>query len=151
LPGERLILKETDKAPVDAGYPAPEFNAAVWGSERSFRLSEHRGKTVVLTFWSPLCSGSKAEAALYDRLARDFTGDDRIRFIASIKEAGPLQAYLKDHPHAFIHVVGLELWDTYGVTAPFVTFLIDSSGRITKRLFGYGADLEKNIRELIGK
>jgi len=151
FPREKLILKETDKRPVDAGFPAPDFEAAVWGTNRIFKLSEQRGKITVLTFWSPLCPGSKAEAVLYDRLAASFSGDARVNFVASITDAAPLEAYMKDHRHSFAHIVGSSLWETYGVTAPFVTFLIDQRGQIVKRVFGFSPDLEKEARAQMKK
>lgn len=148
---EKLLMKEIDRKPVDAGHPAPDFEAAVWRSDRVFKLSEHKGEIVVLTFWTPLCPGSKAEAPLYHALAKSFSGDARVRFVAVSKDAPTLEAYLKDHEHAFTHVVDPALWDTYGVTAPFVTFVIDGRGTIVTRQFqaGFKGGLEEQLRALV--
>jgi len=146
---ETLSMRETDQKPVDAGQPAPDFEAAVWPSDGVFKLSEHRGKVVVLTFWTPLCPRGKGEAPLYHALAKSFAGNEGVRFVAVIREAAHLEAYLKDHPHAFTHVVNPALFETYGVTAAFVTFLIDGRGTIVSRQFGFSAGLEGQVRELL--
>lgn len=149
--GETLRLEEVDRKPVDAGYPAPDFDAAVWGSDERFKLSEHRGEIVVLTFWSPLCGGSRAEAELYDALAEEFKTDPRIRFVAVVSDADALADFLKERRLGFTHVVDPGLWSTYGVTAPFVTFVIDGETRIVRRTFRFGPEIGSDLRKLAAK
>lgn len=149
--GETLRLEEVDRKPVDAGYPAPDFDAAVWGSDERFKLSEHRGEIVVLTFWSPLCGGSRAEAGLYDALAEEFKTDPRIRFVAIVSDADALADFLKERRLGFTHVADPGLWSTYGVTAPFVTFVIDGETRIVRRTFRFGPEIGSDLRKLAAK
>ena len=147
---EKMLMKETDRQPVDAGHPAPDFEARVWGSDAVFKLSEHRGEIVVLTFWTPLCPGSKHNAALFHALATSFADEKRVRFIAVINDAKVLEAFLESHEHAFTHVVDTALWDTYGVVAPFPTFVIDGRGTIVTRQWGFTSGLEGQVRALLG-
>jgi ubiquinone/menaquinone biosynthesis C-methylase UbiE/thiol-disulfide isomerase/thioredoxin len=149
--GETLRLEEVDRKPVDAGYPAPDFDAAVWGSDERFKLSEHREEIVVLTFWSPLCGGSRAEAELYDGLAEEFKTDPRIRFVAVVSDTDALEDFLKERRLGFTHVVDPGLWSTYGVTAPFVTFVIDGEARIVRRTFRFGPEIGSGLRKLAAK
>jgi ubiquinone/menaquinone biosynthesis C-methylase UbiE/thiol-disulfide isomerase/thioredoxin len=149
--GETLRLEEVDRKPVDAGFPAPDFEVSLWGSGERFRLSEHRGELVVLNFWSPLCVGSKGEAALYDGLAREFGTDPRIRFIAVVHDAEALTSFLKDRRHSFAHAVDPDLWSVYGVTAPFVTFVIDEGSRIVRRFFRFSPEIGADLRKLTEK
>jgi len=148
---ETLRLEEVDRKPVDAGYPAPDFDVPVWGSGERFKLAEHRGEIVVLTFWSPRCSGSNAEASLYDGLAGEFKTKPKIRFVAATADADALTAYLKDHRHSFTHVVDPDLWTTYGVTAPFVTFVIDEGAKIVRRYFRFNPAIAADLKKLSEK
>lgn len=149
FPAAKIRLKETDRSPVDQGFPAPEFEVNLWKSEETFKLTEHKGDIVVLTFWSPLCPGSKVEASLYSQLAKKFGINSSLYFLAVTNDDKALENYLSSTSHNFQHSVSSELWDRYGVTAPFVTILIDSDGIIKKRFFQYSADLEEEIASLL--
>lgn len=146
---ERLRLEETERIPVDEGFPAPEFESPIWGKEETFKLSGHKGKFLVLVFWSPLCGGSKAEAPLYSRLADTFKGDSRIRFLAVVKEEKELTDYFAKNSHSCEHIVSSELWERYGVTAPFVAFVIDGKGKIRKRFFEFQPELSVTIKKIL--
>jgi hypothetical protein len=108
-----------------------------------------KGKTTLLTFWSPRCSGSKAEAVLYDRMADEFKGNSSVNLIAVISDESDLKDYLKQNRHSFRHVVSTELWTRYGVSAPFVTLIIDGQGKIRKRYFRFNPEIAEMIRKCL--
>jgi peroxiredoxin len=145
---EKIILEETKQKPVDEGYPAPDFEANIWKANKTFRLSEQKGKFTVMTFWSPLCPGSKAEAPLYRKLANEFKADPAITFLAIISDSTALKNFLKEHQHSFWHIVNAGLWDQFGVTAPFVTLIIDKNGIIKKRYFKFTSEISNELQKM---
>jgi len=149
--GEQVVLEESDRTPVDEGFPAPEFEAPIWGKRDAFKLSDHKGKILVLVFWSPMCNGSRAEAPLYSRLAEEFSADLQIRFLAVVREEIELTDYFAENSHSFEHIVDPDLWDRYGVTAPFVTFVIDRQGEILKRLFEFQPELSATLKQMLNQ
>lgn len=148
FPNEKIILEKTKQKPVDEGYPAPDFEAKIWETNRMFRLSEQKGKFTIITFWSPLCPGSKAEAPVYSKLANEFKDDPAITFLAIISDSTSLKNYLKEHQHSFWHIVNAGLWDKFGVTAPFVTFIIDKNGIIKRRYFRFTSEISNELQKL---
>lgn len=146
---EKLILEETDRTPVDQGFPAPDFDVPLWQSEQTLNLADQKGKLTILTFWSPLCSGSRDQAALYSRLAEEYRSDSAVTFLAVTNDEAALKDYLKDNPHHFQHTISPELWDLYGVTAPFVTFLIDTDGMILKRFFQFSVEIGEEVNRWV--
>lgn len=146
---EIVILKETDQKPADEGYPAPEFETTIWPTKEKFELSKQKKRITVITFWSPLCSGSKAEAPYYDALRNQFQRNSFTDFIAVTNDSSALSEYLLSHQHSFIHVVDEKLWALYGVTAPFVTFIVDQNGQIVKRYFRFNSEIATVLTTLL--
>ena len=146
---EIVILEETDQKPIDEGYPAPEFEATIWSTKEKFELSKQKERITVVTFWSPLCSGSKAEAPYYDALRNQFQRNSSIDFIAVTNDSSALSEYLQSHKHSFVHIVDDKLWALYGVTAPFVTFVVDQNGQIVKRYFKFNSEIAAVLTTLL--
>jgi hypothetical protein len=78
-------------------------------------------------------------------MAEEYVSAPSVTFLAATNDEVALASYLKDHPHRFPHAVDPTLWEIYGVTAPFVTFLIDRDGMILKRYFRFSTEIAADI------
>jgi peroxiredoxin len=95
------------------------------------RLSDHRGKLVVLDFWFVGCAGCLAEHkelnALADKLS---VRDDVVLLSVALNDEKTLEWYLKKHPLAFSVVPnGEELCNSIGITAYPTHVVIDRAGQ----------------------
>ncbi len=141
------------------GKPAPDFELpllppyrADWGER--FRLSEHRGKPVVLNFWASWCyPACYEEAPVLEAAWRGYK--DRVLFFGintQDKEAAALE---------FIRRFGLtfpqgydprgKVGIDYGMYGVPETFFIDAEGRVRSRYAGSieASELRKRIQEVL--
>lgn len=145
---ETVTLIETNKQPVDERYPAPKFREKLWGSNDTFSIPNENEKITLLTFWSPYCSGSREEVKSYNDLKSEFQDQLSIDFVAVISDSTALREFLENNVHSFSHIANRELWDLYGVTAPFATFIINKQGLIVKRFFGFSEKISEELVKL---
>ena len=84
-----------------AGRPAPEFSAMdIQG--KSVTLSDFKGKTVLLDFWTTWCPPCRADAPALDKLYRKYGEHDLMIVGISVSEDRAIvEQFLKAHPHSF--------------------------------------------------
>ncbi len=141
------------------GKQAPDFELpllppyrAEWGER--FRLSEHRGKPLVLNFWASWCyPACYEEAPVLEAGWRKYR--DRVLFFGvntQDKEAAALDFVRRfglTFPQGYDPrgKVGID-YGMYGVPE---TFFIDAEGRVRYRHAGAitSPDLEKRVREVL--
>jgi len=140
------------------GQPAPDFTLPLVGGG-SVKLSELRGKVVMINFWATWCPPCRAEMPSMERLYAQ-TKDLGFQILAVNVEADGLQMlpdYLKDHPHSFPIPVDDqgEVQTAYGVFRFPESFLVDRQGVIVEHIIG-GRDwaerpMVEKIRALTGQ
>ncbi|MBI1350435.1 MAG: redoxin domain-containing protein [Actinomycetales bacterium] len=70
--GSIVVLPESERV------PAPEIEGVTLGGD-TFRLSEHRGKPVVINVWASWCAPCRAEAPSLAKAAREL--GDTVQFV----------------------------------------------------------------------
>jgi len=118
---------------------AKEFHVAT-PDNRQLKLSEFKGKVVVLNFWATWCKPCEEEMPSMERLHQRFK--DKGLVVLALSEdaggAGVVSPYLKKHKLTF--AVGLDpkmsVAGLYGVWAIPSTFIIDKRGN--RALFANG-------------
>lgn len=75
--------------------PAPDFSLTLFGTGETLRLSDMRGKVVVLNFWASWCPPCRDEAPTFERVWKEY----------------------KDRGVVF---VGVDIWDTDEDAAKFL-------------------------------
>lgn len=136
------------------GKDAPAFTLQGLAGEESVRLSDFRGKVVLVDFWASWCLPCRQlmpriaalKAAYPDievvAISVDANRDKAITFQRQV-EPSLRAAHDGDHKVA----------DAFGVERMPSSFLIDKAGRLRFRHDGYGADdfdaIERQIRLLL--
>lgn len=121
------------------GKRAPDFSLQTLDG-KTLKLSDLRGKAVVLNFWATWCSPCKAEMPWFVDFQKEY-GSQGLQIVGvamddSAKEE--IAKFAKDMSVNYPIVLGKEsLADQYGgVEFLPTTFYIDRSGNIQNRVFG---------------
>jgi peroxiredoxin len=136
------------------GNPAPDF-ALKDLAGTTVKLSDFRGKVVVLNFWATWCPPCRQEIPSMMRLNQAMAGKDFQMLAVSIDEGG------KDAVAGFFRKSGMALpalLDTdqavgkrYGLTGVPETFVIDKKGVILKKVVGAMDWSEPAVLEFLEK
>jgi cytochrome c biogenesis protein CcmG, thiol:disulfide interchange protein DsbE len=123
--------------PSNAGKRAEDFALTLEGKQA--RLSEFRGKVVVLNFWASYCGSCVEEMPDLDRLQGRIRSRGGIVLAVSVDEnCGSYEEFLKRHPVRFqttcepTKKVSLD----YGTVMIPETYIIDREGRIVRKVIG---------------
>jgi len=129
-----------DKAPVPReGASAPDFTLEGVSGEK-VRLSDLRGKVVLLNFWASWCPPCREEIPSLFTLNAALTGKNFRMLAVAIDEGG------RDQVMEFFRRTGVSLpalfdpggnvGKSYGITGVPETFVIDKQGVIRKKVIG---------------
>jgi peroxiredoxin len=134
------------------GKPAPDFQLTnIDGS--NLRLSDLRGKAVLLNFWATWCPPCKVEMPWFVELQKQY-GPQGLQIVGVAMDAGNAH----DEVAKFAKEMGLnypvllgndKIADQYGgVDSLPTTFYIGRDGKIVTRVFGLVShrEIEENVR-----
>lgn len=142
---------------------APEF-ALEDSAGKIGRLSEYRGRVVLLDFWATTCGGCVKEipdfidiAQAYERRGLTTLGvseDIVYENLSGAEEAwGRVRPFVRDHKIGYRILMGdSRVTAAYDINALPLTYLIDRKGRVAATYSGMvdRANLEANITRLLG-
>jgi peroxiredoxin len=120
------------------GGPAPEISLKdLQGHE--VRLSDFRGKVVLLNFWATWCKPCKEEMPAmqtsYEKLRdKGFV----VLAVNELEDTDKVAQHIRDHGHTFEVVMDRNntVANRYGVVGLPVSFLIDAQGIVRERITG---------------
>jgi peroxiredoxin len=111
--------------------PAVAFRDA---NGRPIRLSDYKGKVVVLDFWATWCTGCKVEIPWFMEFQTKYQSEGLETIGAAMDDEGweKVRPYLSEHPFNYPIVAGdaAALAKTFKITGLPLTVLIDRNGRI---------------------
>jgi thiol-disulfide isomerase/thioredoxin len=134
-----------------AGKPAPGLQVKdIKGTVVS--LSELKGKTVLLDFWTTWCPPCQSDASSIEKLNQKYGGKDLVIIGVSVDEdRDTVEKYLKKHPHTYPVVLSSEnhmpppyqigVFPTYLIISPEGTLVTAEQG--DKGFAKLRRDLEK--------
>ncbi|OUS40428.1 hypothetical protein A9R00_06130 [Oleispira antarctica] len=140
-----------DKFPADPAIMAPDFQLPSL-TEDTIRLSDFRGKIVLLNFWATFCAPCRMEMPSLQILSDQYQDSDVVIIAVSLDE-GRKRAIKK-----WITKIGLEFpialegetaGDDYEVSSLPVTFIIGKEGQLIGRMLGERKWDSVETRELI--
>lgn len=137
------------------GQLAPDFELKALDG-RTIRLSDYRGKAVLLNFWATYCGPCKIEMPWIDELQKQYAAQGLVVIgVAQDESQEDVDKFIKEMGVHYTIVMGREaVADAYG-GVQFLpgTFYIDRNGRIVDRVFGLAGhgDIEANIKRSLGQ
>lgn len=120
---------------VVVGKLAPDINLTTLEG-KPFRLSDYRGKAVVVNFWATFCEPCRAEHIALQRTAQSF--GDRAQFVGVIYQEDPdvTARFLKRTLNTYPQVIDpdSDRAIAYGVSGVPETFIIAPDGTVVRRV-----------------
>lgn len=123
---------------------------------KTFDLSEHRGRWVVVNFWATWCTPCLKEIPDLDAFDKARADVDVIGLAYEEIERADMEAFLKEHPMSY----PMAIIDTFNPPADFdtprglpMTYLIAPDGKIAKQFLGptTSEELAKMIEKAMEK
>jgi peroxiredoxin len=117
---------------------ADDFTLPTPGSA-TFRLSEHRGKVVMINFWATWCPPCLQEMPAMERLYRQHKDAGFEMVAVSVDtDAAKVKPYIAEHKFTFRVVLDptMALANTYGVRALPSSFIVDRQGALAALAIG---------------
>jgi thiol-disulfide isomerase/thioredoxin len=153
----RRSAGDTTSGPNDLkGKPAPEFALQTLDG-KSLRLSDFRGKAVLLNFWATWCQPCKIEMPWFVELQKQYAPQGLQVLGVAMDDASPedIGKFAKDLGVDYPILLGKEaVGDAYG-GLPFLpaTFYIGRDGKVVDKVFGLkGKDeIEDNIKKALAE
>ncbi len=137
-PSFDAAMKELDLVRPPGRKTAEDFTVPQL-SGGTFRLSEHRGKTVLVNFWATWCPPCLAEMPAMERLWRQHK-DAGLVIVAVSVDVDPtiVPPFIKERGLTFPVVLDptMALAGTYGARALPASFVIDRRGRLAAFALG---------------
>jgi peroxiredoxin len=146
-----------DTAPV-VGKPAPHFELPDL-SGKTVRLTDFKGRAVLLNFWATWCGPCTAEMPSLNALAATFKDKGLVVLAVSVDSSTkPVRNFLKK-PDATLTVLMDSdkevFFDLYAVMGLPTSFLIDGNGVIVEKFIGErdwnAAEIRNSIADIVRK
>lgn len=139
---------------INVGDMAPDFTVSMLDG-RQIKLSELRGKVVMVCFWATWCPPCRQEIAhLQEGVLDKFAGRDLVVLpISRGEKREVVEKFITDNGYKF--AVGLDpdraIYDLYASNFVPRTFIIGKDGRVVYRNAGYDDEIAKQVNAAISK
>jgi cytochrome c biogenesis protein CcmG/thiol:disulfide interchange protein DsbE len=130
------------------GKQAPDFELQR-ASGGTVRLSDLRGKVVLLDFWATWCVACEEEIPILEQLQKDPAMSDAVVLGVTDEEPEVAQEWLTKYRREFKTLVGAKkTFEEYGAQAVPLLVLIDSEGIIREYVLSFCSD--RRLRAMLG-
>ncbi|MFN7766847.1 MAG: TlpA family protein disulfide reductase [Planctomycetaceae bacterium] len=134
------------------GKPAPDFSLELLDQNQPFKLSQQRGKIVVLEFWATWCGPCIRTMPMVEAAVSEFPAD-QVRLVAVNLSEQPRQIQAMLEAHMLDVTVALDVdgvvAERYEASAIPQTVIIDREGKIVRLFVGGSNDLGDQIKSAI--
>ncbi len=146
---EEDVSQNSYKPPVEQTLPDFTFKTI---DGRELKLSELKGKVVLLNFWATWCPPCKEEMPIFEKEYRRCK-DKGFEVLAVNMDSseGALAKFLKENSYSFtIARPSGELEKELKLMGFPTSYLLDKEGKVYRIRLGVYRELEKDLKELLG-
>lgn len=151
---QKTHQRRRTSSPKMQGQPAPDFSLTSLDGP-TLRLSDYKGKAVLLNFWATWCEPCKIEMPWFVQLQQQY-GPQGLQVLGvAMDDTDPkdIKEFAKKMNVNYPIVVGKEaVGDQYG-GIPYLpsTFYIDREGKVVDRVFGLASrsEIEDNVKKAL--
>jgi len=141
---------------LEPGATAPDFALSKLSGDGTVKLSDYRGRPVVVNFWASWCHPCRKEFPLLADARTKYRGDDLAIIGVSYRDIpSDSRRFVKDQDAkwTFARDDRGAVAKDYGVRAVPQTFFIDADGTIRERVFGITSakDLDQTLKKVLPK
>lgn len=146
--GMFLVSEASARKEISIGEPAPDFNLPVYNQQKNLKLSDHKGKVVLLGFVDT-CEPCRMQAQAMETV-RQYYGD-KVSVIAIVYEdaSGTAELYGRLNPkpkYPLLLDPRHTTEDTFGLWGDPQVAIIDKNGKIAFK--NYITDAKTLIKEI---
>lgn len=134
-----LDSKSTEEQKIQPKFvKAPDFSLTSF-NKNEIKLSNYRGKVVILDFWATWCPPCRAEIPHFIELYKKYKEQGLVIIGMAIDEKYKVEKFIKEYKINYPVVMGDEkiAGDFGGVYGLPTTFIIDKEGYIKEKFVGY--------------
>ncbi len=128
--------REVEAQGVRLGAEAPDF--LLDGLQGPVRLSDQRGRAVLLNFWTSWCGHCVAEMPMIEEYARRYANQLIVLAVNEGESAQTVRDFARAYPYSFTYVLDphYELNDPYRLQGYPTTYFIDAAGIVRYEVVG---------------
>ncbi|WP_452220216.1 peroxiredoxin family protein [Lacinutrix salivirga] len=144
-----ILIEKNPEAEFTVGEKALDFIVKDING-KNIKLSELRGKVVVLNFWFTKCPPCIVEIPELNALKAEFEGQDVVFLAITFNKKENVKQFLKTKE--FNYTMGVNANDaisTYGVQSYPTNMVINQNGEIVLKEIGYRTNIKNVLRESI--
>ncbi len=143
----------TNKGASSGGNVAADFTLQDLNGN-NVRLSDYRGKVVLLEFWATWCPPCRASIPGIEKLYNDYKNKGLVVLAVSVDEDGwdQVRSFISSNGISYTVLKGdNDVEKNYQVRTIPMMLILDKDGRISKRYLGFGneEDLDKDVKAIL--
>lgn len=148
-----ILFACTDKTAQSSGAVASDFTLQDL-SGRNVKLSDYKGKVVLLDFWATWCPPCRASIPAIEKIHKAYKDKGLVVLAVSLDEGGwdAVKSFITEYGITYTVLKGTEdVAMNYMVRTIPMLLVLDKQGRISKRYLGFGneEDLENDIKAIL--
>ncbi|MHC4767369.1 MAG: TlpA family protein disulfide reductase [Planctomycetota bacterium] len=135
---------------ITIGQPCPNWELTA-SDGKTHRLSDYRGKLVLLDFWASWCPHCKNAMPAVQKIHDTYSGRGVAVFALNCRDRGAVDpvAFVRGLGYSYLVANGNEVTVDYRVGALPSFYLIDGEGRLLHRDTGYSEEKERQLIAII--
>jgi len=143
----------TDNSTPQGALAAPDF-ALQDMNGKTVRLSDYKGKTVLLEFWATWCPPCREAVPGLEKLHNTYKDKGLVVLAVSMDQGGwdQVTSFISEHHITYTVLKGSDdVAEKYRIRAIPMMLILNKEGNISKRYLGMGSDeeVEKDVKAVL--